>query len=202
MKIIFIFILCLQIGACAVYPQSNNLLGYLRLTDYHFLDRQRNFTIPPISRIYIPAAWPGINDNEASKQQYHELLDQTAASFRAGFQWVKVGARQENIKQSLKTARRLSADYLLLITPSDWHEGRDLPLFDEEKGQMGIDRVRLAVQLVEVSSGGLIDQIEIQGRSGYLSFIGDAPSHLAKVPLNKLARNLRAGQRPIRDGSY
>ena len=202
MKKIFTIVLYLQLSACAVYPQSNSLLGYLRLTDYYQLERQRNFTIPAKSTIYIPVSWSGVNEDDESKQQYLRLLGQTASSFRAGFQRVDVGAGEEGSKQALQSARQLDCNYVLFIVPSDWHEGRDLPLFVKSKGTSGIDKVRLAIKLVEASSGVELDHIEIQGRSGYFSFLGDAPSDLARVPLNQFARNLRAGQRPIRDGSY
>ena len=197
MKKVFIIILSFQLSACAVYPQSNNLTGYLRLTDRYQMERQRNLSIPFESSIYMPIIGfvsAGKNDHS---EEYVQLLHQAAASFRATFRRVEVGRVGENGKQALASAKQLHCDYALFITPSDWHEGRDLPLLEESKGKTGIDKIRLAIQLVEVSSGDLLDQIDIQGKSGYLSFFGDTPGDLALAPLNQLARNLGAGRRPF-----
>jgi hypothetical protein len=190
MKKVFIIILSLQLSACAVYPQSNNLTGHLRLTDRYQIERQRNITIPFDSMIYVPRVGFVNAGDEDAKEEYVQLLNRAAASFRATFRRVEVGRVDENGKQALASAKQLHFDYALFITPSDWHEGRDLPLLKESKGKTGIDKVRLAIKLVEVSSGELLDQIDIQGKSGYLSFFGDTPGGLATVPLNQLARNL------------
>lgn len=197
MKKVFTILLGLQLSACAVYPQSNTLTGYLRLTDRYQIERQRNLTIPFESNIYMPRVGFVGSGDEYSSEEYIHLLDQAAASFRATFRRVEVGRVDENGKQALASAKQLHCDYALFITPNDWHEGRDLPLLEESKGKTGIDKIRLAIKLVEVSSGKLLDQADIQGKSGYLSFIGDSPSDLAMVPLNQLARRLGAGRRPF-----
>ncbi|MBL4607289.1 MAG: DUF4823 domain-containing protein [Pseudomonadales bacterium] len=197
MKKVLIIILSLQLAGCAVYPQTNNVLGFLRLADHYQIERQRNLTIPFESSIYVPIVWSTNAAENDVNAGYLLLLNQTAASFRATFRRVEVGAVEENSKQLLKSAKQLNCNYALIISPSDWHEGKGLPFFDESKGKTGVDKIRLAIKLVEVSSGEQLDQIEIQGKSGYFTFFGDTPAKLAEVPLNQLARNLAAGRRPF-----
>lgn len=197
MKKVFTILLGLQLSACAVYPQSNTLMGYLHLTDRYQIERQRNLTIPFESSIYIPRVGFFGTGDQYSTEEYVHLLNQAAATFRATFRRVEVGRVDENSKQALRSAKQLRCDYALFITPNDWHEGRGLPFLEDSKGKTGIDKIRLAIKLVEVSSGKLIDQADIQGKSGYLSFFGDNPADLAMVPLNQFARRLGAGRRPF-----
>lgn len=202
MKQLFLVTLILQLAGCAVYPQSNNLFGFLRLADYYQLERQRNITIAADSGVYIPKLKTGnLRDGEAYKQ-YLNLLSDTERSFKARFRKVHLGEFTENAVAALQTARQLQCDYLVIVLPINWQEGKDLPLLEENKGKMGIDRIRLGVRVLEVSSGRQIDQIKIEARSGYLTFWGDSPGNLAIVPINQLAAHLSASLRSMPDGPY
>ena len=78
MKKVFIIILSFQLSACAVYPQSNHLMGHLRLADRYQLERQRNLSIPFESNIYFPIVELVKAEKAIDREQYVQLVNQAA----------------------------------------------------------------------------------------------------------------------------
>ena len=177
-------------SACSVYPQSNSLFGKIWLADHYHLVRQRNIVLPFQSAIYLPLVKQAASDQRATAVQLHSLVDRAAMAFMSRFQKVAIGHAQENIGAAIESAKNLNCEYMVVLVPLNFDEGRDFPLTPKGKGHVGIDRIQFVVRLLEVSSGLQIDQIEVQGQSGFLTFWGDAPIDLVDAALNQLAGNL------------
>lgn len=186
---LMIIILLGQSG-CSVYPQSNSLFGKVWLADHYHVVRQRNTVLPFQSAVYLPVVAQADNDQRITAKQLRSLVDSAAAAFMPYFQKVVTGRVRETSASALQSAENLGCDYMVVLVPINWHEGRDLPVTPKGKGHAGLDRIQFVIRLLEVSSGLEIDQIEIQGQSGFFTFWGDTPLDLVDAALNQLAENL------------
>lgn len=187
-KVFSVCFLVLLLAGCAIYPQSNSVLGYARIADHYRIDRQRNFVVPFESVIYLPLIDRGTIENEEYPQLMGQWLHQADTSFKSRFKQVLRGRIMEGEKQSLLSARESGADYLLILLPTNW-EGESWSV-DDTHTIAGMKRIRFVVKLVNVRSGDLLDQIDVQAQSGYLTFWGDDPASLSAAAFNQLARDL------------
>lgn len=183
-------IILLGQSGCSVYPQSNSLFGKVWLADHYHVVRQRNTVLPFQSAVYLPVVAQADNDQRITAKQLRSLVDSAAAAFMPYFQKVVTGRVRETSASALQSAENLGCDYMVVLVPINWHEGRDLPVTPKGKGHAGLDRIQFVIRLLEVSSGLEIDQIEVQGQSGFFTFWGDTPLDLVDAALNQLAENL------------
>lgn len=193
-KLCRISMLAFLLTGCAIYPQSNNVLGYLRIADHYRIDRQRNMVLPFESSIYMPLVDSGARDSEQYREWLGRWLQQAEQSFKSRFRQVQRGQGMEGDSQALLSARELGADYLLILLPTGWHG--EAWLVDENHSLGGRKRLRFAVKLINVRSGELLEQIDVQAQSGYVTFWGDDPGSLSVAAFNQLARDLSGRELP------
>ncbi len=193
-KLYRIAILTFLLSSCAIYPQSNNVLGYLRIADHYRIDRQRNLVLPLESRIYMPLADSGAYDSEQYRAWLGRWLQQAEQPFKSRFRQVQRGQRMEGDAQALLSARERGADYLLVFLPTAW-DGETM-VVDDAQSFTGRKRLRFAVKLINVRSGALLEQIDVQVQSGFLTFWGDDPDSLSAAAFNQLARDLSGRELP------
>lgn len=177
-------------SGCSVYPQSNSFFGKVWLADHYHVVRQRNVALPFQSAVYLPVVAQADSEQGTTAAQLRSLVGRAATAFRPRFRKVVTGRARETSVGALASAENLGCDYMVVLVPISWHEGRDLPLTPKGKGHAGLDRIQFVVRLLEVSSGLEIDQIEVQGQSGFFTFWGDTPLDLVDAALNQLAENL------------
>ena len=177
-------------SGCSVYPQSNSFFGKVWLADHYHVVRQRNVALPFQSAVYLPVVAQANKQEGATAAQLQSLVDRAATAFRPRFRKVVAGRARETSIGALASAKNLGCDYMAVLVPINWHEGRVLPITPKDKGHAGLDRIQFVVRLHEVSSGMEIDQIEVQGQSGFFTFWGDTPLDLVDAALNQLAENL------------
>lgn len=193
-KLFQISLLTLFLSGCAIYPQSNNVLGYLRIADHYRIDRQRNMVLPFESSIYLPLTDNGAGDSQQYRAWMRPWLQRAEQSFKSRFRQVQQGMALEGDSQALLSAREKGADYLLILLPTGW-DGETVTVDDAHTFEMR-KRIRFAVKLINVHSGELLEQIDVQAQSGFLTFWGDDPDSLSAAAFNQLARDLSGREIP------
>jgi len=96
---------------------------------------------------------------------------------------VVVGGQPENYDTALASARRVKARYLILPEIQQWE---DHPT--EWTGQP--DRIAVKIRVIDVTSGDLLDAVDISGISRWFTFGGDHPQDLLQKPVGAYIKSL------------
>ena len=139
--------------------------------------------IPPGARIYV--ATP--NDGNYNGRLYPGSGAVVATAFDSAFSRfsnsVIVGPRSDSAADGIARAKEKNCAYAVMPNITKWE--------DRATEWSGIrDKMELFVKVIRVDDGVSIASAEIKGKSRWMTFGGDHPQDLVKVPVDQFVATL------------
>lgn len=168
--------------------------GLVRTAANH---RSNNWLLPAETRLYV--AIP-LSEELIGQQAYERLSDVILATAGRHFPYSERGRLPESFDYALNMARRRGADVLLFPQPLYWHDGLSdwteigrylrAPPAQREGAGFVRDRISLNLQLIQVSTGRILDNSLLLARSGLLTLYGDTPLGILSFTMDDYFENL------------
>ncbi len=169
-----------KISKCGLYIVIALLMG---CTATYNMTRTDTYKSPPKltsgETVYVALSEPG--SVEGLDKVYTESGLQTSAEIENGltkYHSIVVRANQPEVYEAaLTSARNANARYLVLPEVQHWEDRAT-----EWSGRP--DKIIVKIWVIDVTSGDLLDVIDIKGTSKWLTFGGDHPQDLLEKPIS------------------